>query len=158
MSWHFEQKELEELYKEFSSESDIVLPVLAGSYIDKMMRELLLNKLSKGNTSKQLLTPGKGRLSEYQIKADLLYCLEIISKEIYQDITRIGEIRNKFAHSHEKLSFTTKQIVEEINKLKSPRDKHADRVSKLKSNPERTDFVLAVSSIIVKLNESLIGG
>jgi hypothetical protein len=83
--------------------------VLSVAFIEQSLRIYLANTLTKGETSKSLLD-NNGPLGSFKAKADLCYALGIIPKKLFQVLGAIGEIRNKFAHSHKKLSFESVEI------------------------------------------------
>jgi hypothetical protein len=76
-------------------------------FIEKMVNDLLLLNLGisdeKGNTR---LFSNKGKIS-FQHKIDLLYDIEVLSKEENSDFELLMIIRNKFMHDIECNSFNT---------------------------------------------------
>ncbi|MBZ5512752.1 MAG: MltR family transcriptional regulator [Acidobacteriia bacterium] len=57
----------------------------------------------------KILSPN-GALGTFAMRADLAYCLGLISKYHHQDLGTIGKIRNQFAHSHLGLAFSEPQV------------------------------------------------
>lgn len=53
----------------------------------------------------------------YASKNDLLYVLDVINLQFYNDIRLIGYIRNCFAHSHVETSFSDKEVQRYCNEL-----------------------------------------
>jgi DNA-binding MltR family transcriptional regulator len=49
----------------------------------------------------------------------MAYCLGLISKDAFQEVDRLGLIRNTFAHSREKLDFANKTLAKMCEDLKS---------------------------------------
>ena len=96
--------------EDFGNSEDSIIAIITTASLDNSMFEILSNLFIKGNVSNNMLHSSKGRLGDYQSKADLLYCLNMIDKKLYQDINRIGNIRNIIAHSTSKKKFSDPEI------------------------------------------------
>ncbi len=57
-----------------------------------------------------LLDVHNGLLSTISSKSKIAYALNLIKKEIYDEIKKISNIRNHFAHNHLELNFQTPEI------------------------------------------------
>ena len=75
-----------------SNESDIGAALITTSLLDEQLKSLLLTYLRKGSTADNLLNPTKGILGTYNSKCDLVYCLNLIEKDVYNDLRILGEI------------------------------------------------------------------
>lgn len=93
-----------QLLEVLNGESDLVCVVVGAAFLDTALATLLAAKLLKSRVTEKLLAPS-GVLGTFQARADLAYCLELISEERYQDLCFIAAIRNEFAHSHLQLTF-----------------------------------------------------
>lgn len=107
----------EELRVAFQDANDTTAAILSAANIDRQMRVLLEAIFKEGNTTRNLLHSSRGRLGEYQIKADLLYVLEVIDKPTYSDISLIGNIRNIFGHSDSVTNFQSEEVFKLIERL-----------------------------------------
>lgn len=101
---------MKKLQQALIDESDTAVAILSAANIDFYMRNLLKCVLRNGNTQNNILHSTKGRLGEFQIKADLLYLLKLIDKVTYKDITTVGNIRNIYGHSDSTLTFDHDRI------------------------------------------------
>src|ERR1041384_116917 len=100
-----------------NEEKDLAVIIVAASFLDACLGSILENRLKKGNTSGRLLESGKGALGTFAIRADLCYVLELIPKDIYQDLMLLAEIRNVCAHNHLATDFTTPEVARLISDL-----------------------------------------
>lgn len=83
------------LLRETSAHAAIVV---VASYIDASLAVLLQHRFLKSDTAKQLLDPVRGTLGTFNARASLCYVLGLLSKETFQDMTTIAEMRNYCAH------------------------------------------------------------
>ena len=95
--------------------------LISTSFLDQCLASILGNFFIKSDTAKKLLDPGSGTLGTFSARADLCYCLDLISKELYQNLRTVAEIRNRFAHSHFFLSFEDSEVAELCNNLAFPK-------------------------------------
>jgi DNA-binding MltR family transcriptional regulator len=114
------QKKLEVLLAALRSETDIIVAVVATSYLEHAIGALLRSHFASGGTSEKLLK-STGVLGSFQAKIDLAYCLGMISGNFKFNLERIADIRNRFAHTLDEASFSDPKIVEWCNALKKPR-------------------------------------
>ena len=91
-----------ELCEALNNESDVACVVIGAAFLDTALASLLEQQLLKSKVTRKLLAPS-GVLGNSAARADLAYCLCLISKEHYRDLCSIAEIRNQFAHSHLRL-------------------------------------------------------
>jgi DNA-binding MltR family transcriptional regulator len=136
-----------------SEKEPTVAVLLATHFIDKCLITLLRHKFIKGNTTKKLLDH-KGILGTLSNKCDIAYCLKFINKKTKQDIMKIEEIRNKFAHNHLKIDFSNNKVANLCHKLNCPKifmeqrgENHKEDLEKIFENPQKK-FDITVSWII----------
>lgn len=101
--------ECRDLYEAINHESPLPCVLISVSYIEKCLAALLAKIFIEGDTSNKMLHH-TGMIGELNSRAKLAYCLGIIDKAIFNNLTRIGEIRNVFAHSHLSLTFDDPEI------------------------------------------------
>ena len=101
------------LFAALNHENDFICAVAVGSYVEHCLRCLLQARLVDGNTSRTMIDPVKGLLGSLQSAANFAYCIGAITKEMKQDIERVGKVRNLFAHSIDELSFSSDSVAAE---------------------------------------------
>ncbi|MEX2112133.1 MAG: hypothetical protein WD845_03055 [Pirellulales bacterium] len=95
--------------------------LLCASFIDRFLLDSLKYIFVPGDTSKELLKPDSGLIGSLYNRARIAYVLGLIDSTWFTNIRLIAEIRNKFAHSPEPLTFESDSIVQLCKKL-VPRD------------------------------------
>ena len=96
--------ETRQLSDVLNNESDLACVVIGAAFLDAALASLLGQKLIDSSVSRKLLDTN-GALGSFATRADVAYCLGLISKTLYQDIGLVAQIRNRFAHHHLQLSF-----------------------------------------------------
>ena len=114
--------ESKEFYELLSTEADFPCVVVSLSFIDQCLASLLHTFFIDGSTADRLLDH-RGALGAFIARVDLSYCLGLITKELFQNLHVLGEIRNVFAHSRFKLSFDSPEIKHLCGLLTFPKAK-----------------------------------
>ncbi len=104
------------IYNEMSSASDMTTVVLGASFLDASIGAMLHRSLRKGQTAEKLISD-RGPIGSFSARADLAYCIGLISKPMYQDLILVAEMRNEFAHEHQLRTFSTPSVVQRCTKL-----------------------------------------
>lgn len=104
-------------FRELITGTDISCVLFGASMINTSLEGLLKKYLINGQTSNRLLKSDTGLIGSLRAKADLAYVLGLIQKEIYNNILRVLEIRNKFGHNHVKISFSDQNIKSQCEKF-----------------------------------------
>lgn len=128
--------------KELAGQTERGAAVLGAAYLDGIMKALLESSFIKGATTKELLNDS-GPLGSFAARAKLLYCIGYIPKHIYNDLIRLAEIRNQFAHKRMRCTFDALPSDMSCENLEVP--KNAEWFLPSKNNRER--FQIAVSLI-----------
>lgn len=103
--------DLEKLYEVLNNErNDLPVVLIVASYLDECLASLLHNFMISGDTASSLLDPVAGAIGSFARRADLAYSLGLINKFAFDDLKKIGQIRNAFAHSHLEANFTVSTI------------------------------------------------
>lgn len=102
-----------------NNESDLACVLIGTSYLSELLANLIEVTFIKTSISGKLLDPQNGPIGQFATRADLAYCLDLINKNIYQDLGIVAGIRNMFAHKHFALDFSDKTIGDECGKLKA---------------------------------------
>jgi hypothetical protein len=66
------------------------------------------------------LFSGYGPISTFAAKIDIAFALDIITLEVHEELHKIRDIRNKFAHSKSSISLDLPPLISLFNKLKRP--------------------------------------
>ena len=89
------------------------------NFLDQIVVSLLKHSFIRSNVVDKILNPNGGILGTFYSRTDLVYCLGFVEKKQYQDLGKIAEIRNRFAHSYLSLSFGDPDIRKMCNQLTS---------------------------------------
>ncbi len=110
-------KQQQSILDVLKTETELACVLIGTSYIDQCLSEILREYfIAKSKTVNKILD-SRGLLGTISAKIDLAYSLGLISKPVKCDLDIIIEIRNSFAHSHEKIHFESRKIKELIEKL-----------------------------------------
>jgi DNA-binding MltR family transcriptional regulator len=131
-----------------NNEADLPCALIATSFLEHCLASLLQAFLIDSETAKELIQPGRP-LGKFVTRAKVAYCLGIIPKSMLQEITKIADIRNQFAHNFSDIRFSDQEIAAMCNRL----DSHLDpsvleltKTGKMEWNPranfERTLYLL----------------
>jgi hypothetical protein len=105
------------IIREILTERDRGAAVVAGGFLEAKLTEVLRVSLrDDADTARQLLKP-TGPLGSFGNKVLLGYMLRLYRKESRNDMILIGEIRNRFAHRPEPLTFGDAFVLERCQKL-----------------------------------------
>jgi DNA-binding MltR family transcriptional regulator len=108
------------LYDAVNDQRDIACVLISTSYIDQFLRSILGKYFIDGETSKSLLKY-TGMVGDLHSRAQLAYCLGLIPKGLFQNLERLGNIRNAFAHDHLEKTFGDDEIVRLCGQLIPPK-------------------------------------
>lgn len=109
------------LYDAVNDEPDLPCILISTSFLDQCLTSLIERFFIKSSTAKNMLDPGRGVLGSFSSRADLCYCLDLISKSLYQNLKIIGKIRNRFAHSYLSLTFDDAKICKLCEEISFPK-------------------------------------
>lgn len=124
--------EANSILKSLDSLGDWEVAVIGQSMLERLLLNLIRRVLPN---SSQAETRGafefRGMFGQYGRNIDFLYYLDVITEDVRDDLVCIGHIRNEFAHTIEKIEFTTKNTAEKIAKLKikDPNTQDMNRLS-----------------------------
>lgn len=105
---------------EFDGESDRATALLAVAFLDVYLEQALTSFLVNDPQEVQRLLAPEQPLASFAARARMAYCLGLIDRPSFKDITLIREIRNEFAHSLQGRSFRDRDIAEKCAALKAP--------------------------------------
>jgi hypothetical protein len=112
--------------KLFDVTNDVSLPdvacvILVTSCLNDALGALLDSRWGGDSTKNSLLAPENGTLSSLRAKADVAYCMNLITKGCASNVVKVGEIRNKFAHKFPEVDFQTPKIKDLCASLNPPK-------------------------------------
>ena len=99
--------------------SDLSCVLIGASYLSEFLASTLSAIFIKTTIASKLLDPQRGAIGGFSPRADLAYCLDLIRKNTYQDLLKIAEIRNRFAHGYLELNFGDPVIQKACEKLQA---------------------------------------
>ena len=94
--------------------SDRDAAILGGSILEELLNRLLRKKLVQSPIFEDAIENSNGSLSTFSNKIQLSYLMGLISKKMYDNLTVIRKIRNKFAHEIVGSSFENEQIKSKV--------------------------------------------
>jgi DNA-binding MltR family transcriptional regulator len=108
---------MKDLLDVLNEESDLAAVLIGTAYVDQCLGTLIKRKLGTSPLSQKLLGPEKGSLGEFEGRADIVYTLGLMPRPIHEDLAKIAEIRNHFAHGNVLAAFTDPKVVELCDSL-----------------------------------------
>lgn len=112
--------DVKRLFDVLNNETDLPCVLIGVSFLDETVRALLNAFFKKGNTSDKLLSPLGGAIGEFSTRCDLGYCLGLVKKCHFQDLRKLAEVRNVFAHHHLGASFSDSEVQKKCRELTTP--------------------------------------
>lgn len=91
-------------------EPDHGVAIIGVSYVDACLFSLLHAALRKSSVTERMLAPDSGALGSFAVRGHLAYITGLIDKALYQDLSNLATIRNKFAHTHLETTFKDSEI------------------------------------------------
>jgi DNA-binding MltR family transcriptional regulator len=117
------QKAADHLFKAVNEEKPMACVLIATAFIENMLMSLIASVFPNRDSSSldNLLKPGSA-LADLSKSADLAYCLGLINKVMRENIKRVGEIRNLFAHGLELTTdFNDREVKKILDKITLPK-------------------------------------
>jgi hypothetical protein len=100
----------------FEPQTEAVLLTTAG--LENHLHTLLLAAMRPLSNEKEYRIFTSGPLSRFAAKIAVAYGFGLIDDDLYNDLMVIKEIRNKFAHTLNKLTFGSPDVVELVRKFR----------------------------------------
>jgi hypothetical protein len=105
------------IIQEILNERDRGAAVVAGGFLEAKLTDAIKTCLRDDPDTARQLLKATGPLGAFGNKALLGYMLRLYRKETRNDLILIGEIRNRFAHTPEPITFASGYIRERCEKL-----------------------------------------
>jgi DNA-binding MltR family transcriptional regulator len=107
---------------EINSGTDRVVAIVYSALVDDAIRGVVRARMQHLTpTEEAKLFEGTGPLSTFSARTMIAYAMSIIDKDERDDLDRIREIRNAFAHDFVSLSFEQKEVADVCRLLKAPK-------------------------------------
>lgn len=129
--------------EEFRGESDRVVAIVGGAYLDTLLESLLQSVFREQDEEDLLGTSGP--LGSNGPRYKLAYCLGLIREHQRDDLATVGKIRNKFAHVHTSLSFDVSPIKELCSNLQQTQFLDTLRAANSRHKITKPAFTLSLS-------------
>jgi hypothetical protein len=138
--------------------SDRVCAVVAMSFVERALSELLRNRFVESRRAKELLDSRLGgALSSLRDATGVAYCIGLISKECRDNIDRLGVIRSRVCDAAVEHAFGETRVAKWCNKLALPGTNVTSRLVVTEGAPEtvnetpRSRFTYVAHSLCVWL-------
>jgi mannitol operon repressor len=96
--------------KEFQGETDRGAALVGAALVDNRLERLLKNHFIDCKQSIDILSGGSSPLGSFSARANIAYCLGLITEIEYKEIENIRKVRNEFAHKVHGLTFLDQKI------------------------------------------------
>ena len=139
-------RDLQAFLNEFHTESDRATAVLGAALLDEKLLQVLETFFVDDKKQVNPLLKPEGALGSFAARIRVAYCLGLLTRDLFDTLTIVREIRNAFAHQLHGLSFATPSIAKKCDKLRS-----TVRGSDYVQNSPRGIFLSATSSAQLEL-------
>jgi hypothetical protein len=95
----WELDEVHDANRELFQQTDRGCAIIGGTVVEEQLRRLLIRNLTHSTKETRHLFNYKGAIGSFGHQITLAYGLGLISEDIYCDLGRIRDIRNKLAHN-----------------------------------------------------------
>jgi len=111
MVWAFLSESREEIIAEIEDQTDRAAALVAFAFLEDRLTETLIAKMK--NRDSEIVSrmfKGIGPLGTFAAKNDLAFSLGLYPKSVHRELITIKDIRNKFAHAAERVTFESQAI------------------------------------------------
>lgn len=95
---------------ELTSQTDRGAALVAAAFLDDSLAAMLRASFVAEPTQVEKLLGPDRPISTFSARINLAYCMAKITKDVRDDLNKIREIRNTFAHHHQPLTFESQPI------------------------------------------------
>jgi DNA-binding MltR family transcriptional regulator len=104
--------------------SHTMVVVVGTALLEELLGQAIKGKLRPITTKfEERLFDNYGPFSSFSARIDVAYALDILTDDIFAELNKLRRIRNKFAHSGERLSLEEEPILSLFNLLKRDKSK-----------------------------------
>jgi hypothetical protein len=112
------KEDLNQFQEMFNKETDRGLVLVAASFIDFCLQNLLISKLTLQKKDESEIFTGNGFLSTFSSKIKLAKAIELIDETTFKNIEVVRKIRNQYAHTIK--DKTLKDYKDDVNNMSIP--------------------------------------
>ncbi|WP_068878670.1 MULTISPECIES: MltR family transcriptional regulator [unclassified Phenylobacterium] len=112
--WAYRSENQLEILKAFETDTDRAVAIVSASMIERALEDALVVRLRQDATIIDRMFQVSGPLGSFSSKIDLAYLTGMIGREAHQDLIRIKNVRNRFAHDTEIKDFESAPIRQEM--------------------------------------------
>jgi mannitol operon repressor len=105
--------------EEFQNESDRSAAIIGAAFLDEHLKQLLTNFFVDDPKEVAHLLSSESPLGSFGARIRAAYCLGLVSREYFQSLKLIKDVRNAFAHQLHGLTFDDKEIAAACRKLQA---------------------------------------
>jgi len=105
------------LFEALNSSNDLSCILIGASYLDESLGALLHEFSIESSVTDKIIYDNSSILSTLSSKTDITYVLGLVSKDNYNDLRKIAEIRNMVAHSHLSKDFSNEEVIASCGQL-----------------------------------------
>lgn len=146
-----EEPSISDLFVILSGEhDDRTAAIIGGARVEAALEKRILMKLRPLNRDrKKRLFDGDGLLATFSAKIQIGYAISIYDQPLANELDRVREIRNAFAHATKPITFKRRAVSDVCKSLRMP-----DRYPRDDGQPRtaRSKFDLTVSTLCVALS------
>ena len=113
---HPHLKEFVPFLNDLNKESERGAVLISVSYLEGQLRDILAAYLGPGKAAESLLNEFNGPLGTFGARSAAAAALGLITDGEYQELKRLGKIRNEFAHRHS-TNFSDQKIIDRCHTL-----------------------------------------
>ncbi|MCI0427011.1 MAG: MltR family transcriptional regulator [Nitrospiraceae bacterium] len=106
--------------REFHEQPDRVVAIVGAAYLDSTLDSLLRAVLIESREDVDSLLGQNGALGANGARCQLAYCLGLITRDQRDDLKKVAQIRNKFAHDFNVTTFDESPVRDHCASLKNP--------------------------------------
>jgi DNA-binding MltR family transcriptional regulator len=142
MAWHLNEDITIDAVKELIAQPARSAAIVGVAIIEKAITAGLLHHLpGSGRTVEELFDPRKGRLGDYDAKIKLAYAMGLIRKVAFNDLGKMANIRNMFAHRLDISEFDHPEVAKLCAELELIDTHVFEMGTSVETTPERSSVI-----------------
>ena len=145
LNTHPHLKEFMPFLDDLNKESARGAVLIAVSYLEGQLKRIIAAYLSHGEAAESLLDDFNGPLGTFAARSHAAAALGLITDREYQELKRLGKLRNRFAHNH-RTTFSDRTIIDWCGNLTFSAKDYDDVVV-----DARGQFISAAVALILNL-------
>ena len=114
----------QDMVAEIGEQSDRGAAIVAFAFLDDVLTDVIQSRLHKykhkGEDVSKFMFQGAGPLATFSARRRLALMLGIIGPKTYDDLVRLAQVRNEFAHGRLRRTFKSQKIIDLCKALTTP--------------------------------------